>query len=160
MRRFLFSVCVALSCATPIFSAQAQSNVPAAEQFQPSPRAASLFFQGQAFAREGKIEQAMDAYLQAVALEPRYSQARLSLAILYGKTKKFDKALKEIAVIQKQNPKDYLSYKVQGLLLQDSKAYQEAASAFEMYLKLAPAQQVKDAEELMQRIDTLRKEAS
>lgn len=160
MRRFLLTVCISLTFYTPVFAAQAQNNASAAESFQPSPRAASLFFQGQAFAREGKLDQAMDAYLQAVALEPRYSQARLSLAILYGKSKKFDKALKEIAVIQKQNPKDYLSYKVQGLLLQDSKAYQEAANAFEMYLKLAPAQQVKDAEELMQRIDTLRKEAS
>lgn len=159
MRRFLLTLCVSLTFSVPTLAAFAQANAAETAAFQPSERAATLFFQGQAFASQGKLDQAMDAYIQAVALEPRYSQARLSLAILYGKSKKYDKALKEIAVIQKQNPKDYLSYKVQGLLLQDSKAYQAAADAFEMYLKLAPAQQVKDAEELMQRIDALRKEA-
>ena len=125
--------------------------------FKPSERAATLFFQGQIFAREGKLDRAMDAYMQALALEPKYIQARLSLAILYGKSKNYDKALKEIAIIQKQNPKDPLSYKVQGLLLQDSNDLKAAADAFEMYLKLIPAPQVKEADELMQRIETLRK---
>ncbi len=158
MRHFLLTFCVALTFSVPTFASFTQAKAAEVETFRPSERAATLFFQGQAFASQGKFDQAMDAYVQAVALEPRYSQARLSLAILYGKAKKYDKALKEIAVIQKQNPKDYLSYKVQGLLLQDTKAYPAAADAFEMYLKLAPAQQVKDAEELMQRIDALRKE--
>lgn len=138
-------------------SALAQSNNTETSSFKPSDRAATLFFQGQVFVREGKFDSAIDAYMQALALEPQYTQARLSLAILYGKIKKYDKALKEIAIIQKQNPKDYLSYKVQGLLLQDSKDLKAAADAFEMYLKLAPAKQLKDAEELMERIETLRK---
>lgn len=157
-RIFLATLGVFFFSVSPL-TVWAQSDSTEASNFKPSDRAATLFFQGQVFAREGKLDQAIDAYLQALAREPQYAQARLSLAILYGKSKNYDKALKEIAIIQKQNPKDYLSYKVQGLLLQDSKDPKAAADAFEMYLKLAPAKQVKDAEALMERIDSLRKGA-
>ncbi len=156
MHRFFLAALGAFFVSVSPASVEAQSNAGTAT-VKPSERAATLFFQGQISASEGKFDQAIDAYMQALALEPEYTQARLSLAILYGKYKKYDKALKEIAIIQKQNPKDYLSYKVQGLLLQDSKDLKAAADAFEMYLKLAPAKQVKDAEELMERIETLRK---
>jgi tetratricopeptide (TPR) repeat protein len=156
MHRVFIAALGAFLLTVPAPAVWAQSN-PGTATFKPSDRAATLFYQAQVFAREGKFDRAMDAYMQALALEPQYTQARLSLAILYGKSKNYDKALKEIAIIQKQSPKDYLSYKVQGLLLQDSKDLKAAADAFEMYLKLAPAQQVKDAEELMERIETLRK---
>lgn len=158
MHRFVATAVAVFLCGLPTLNAQAQT-AQAENVFKPSERAVTLFYQGQMLAQQGKFDKAVDAYLQAVALEPKYTQARLSLAILYGKAKQYDKALKEIAVIQKLNPKDFLSYKVQGLLLEDSKSPAAAADAFEMYLKLAPAQQVKDAEELMQRIDSLRKGA-
>ncbi len=146
--RFL-TLCLLLTLATPAV---------AMEDYTPGEQALTLFYQGQVFARDNNFAAAADAYLQALAREPKYEQARLSLAILYGKHKKYKKALQEIAYIQKQNPKNYLSYKVQGLILQDNKQNQAAAVAFENYLKLAPAKQVKDAQELMQRIEKLKKE--
>lgn len=155
-RIFLATLGVFFFSVSPV-SVWAQAIASETSSFKPNDRAATLFFQGQVFAREGKLDSAIDAYMGALALDPQYIQARLSLAILYGKVKKYDKALKEIAIIQKQNPKDYLSYKVQGLLLQDNKDLKAAADAFEMYLKLAPAKQVKDAEELLERIESLRK---
>lgn len=135
--------------------ASAESQTEAA--YVPGERALTFFYQGQVLSRDNKFDAAVDAYLQAIALEPAYHQARLSLAILYGKNKKYKEALQEIAYIQKKDPKNYLSYKVQGLILQDNKQRQEAAIAFENYLKLVPAKQVKDAEEIVQLIAKLKK---
>lgn len=119
-------------------------------------QAEELFQAGQVLASKKEYDKAMSAYLQAITHDPKHEKARLALAILYGKQKEFAKALKEVEAVQKINPKSYVSYKVQGLLLKDQNKPAEAANAFETYLKLAPTDKVKDSEEIYQLIQKLR----
>jgi len=119
-------------------------------------KAENLFQQGQVFAVQKSYDQAMNAYLQALVSDPKHERARISLAIIYGVKKEYPKALKEIAAVQKLYPNSFLSYKVQGMLLKDSQEPEAAAQALETYLKLAPAEQIKDRDEVEKLIQSLR----
>lgn len=120
----------------------------------------SLFVQGQIFASQKYYDKAEEVYLEALAKDPKHERARISLAILYGLRKEYDKGLKEIAKVQKLYPKSFLSYKVQGLLYKDAQQPQEAAKALETYLKLAPPHQIHDREDVEKLIQALQSGAS
>lgn len=125
-----------------------------------NPQVEDLFQQGQIFASQKAYNQAQDAYLQALVLDPKHERTRISLAILYGLKKEYPKALKEIEAVQKLYPKSFLSYKVQGMLLKDSQQPEAAAKAFETYLKTAPPNQIKDRESVEKLIQALRQPAA
>ena len=116
-------------------------------------RADDLFQMGQVFASQKSDDQAIDAFIRAIAADPKHVKARLSLATIYGRKKEYKKALDEVDAAIKLEPKAYVAYKIKGLLHEDLKQYPEAAAAYQAYLKAAPSDKVKDAEELVKRIE-------
>lgn len=116
-------------------------------------RADDYFQMGQVFASQKDDVQAMDAFLRAIAADPKHVKAHLSLASIYGRKKQYTKALTEVDTALKLDPKSYVAYKIKGLLHEDLKQYAEAAAAYQAYLKAAPADKVKDAEDLTKRIE-------
>ncbi len=116
-------------------------------------RADDYFQMGQVFAGQKADDQAMDAFIRAIAADPKHVKARLSLASIYGRKKQYKKALDEVDAAIKLDPKSFVAYKIKGLLHEDLKQYAEAATAYQAYLKVAPADKVKDAEELTKRIE-------
>ncbi|MGV3523643.1 MAG: tetratricopeptide repeat protein [Candidatus Sericytochromatia bacterium] len=121
-------------------------------------QAENLFQRGQVYASQKDYAKAIDAYLQAIATDPTHERSRIALAIIYGKQKAFDKAVKELEEVQKLNPQDWLSYKVLGLIRKDQNRPAEAIAAFETYLQRVPAEKLKpqDKADVLKLVETLK----
>ncbi|PKL74670.1 MAG: hypothetical protein CVV27_19325, partial [Candidatus Melainabacteria bacterium HGW-Melainabacteria-1] len=107
-----------------------------------------------------------DSYLQAAAQDPdKYGiKANLSVAIVLGQQKEYDKAAKVLEMVIKEHsdyPDLYLVYKILGKVRTDQKQPAAAADAFDQYLRIVPADKLKDGDrtELEKQIAALRKQA-
>lgn len=119
-----------------------------------------FFYQGQIFAHKKEYKLAYNAYLNALAEDPKHERARISLAILLGLQKEYAKGLKEIDRVLKLYPRSFQAHKVKAKLLQDSKQYAAAAESYTQYLKLIPQNLLKDREEIEKEIAMLQAKGS
>lgn len=114
-----------------------------------STKADDYFQMGNIFATNKSYDQAIDAYLSAAESDPAaYGvKANISVAIIMGQKKDFDKAAKLLEQLIKDNSdsKDiYVAYKVLGKIREDQKRPADAIAAYETYLRLVPAEKLKE----------------
>ena len=85
--------------------------------------------------RMGKYEMAENAYLRAVELDPKFTDARYNLALLYIRTRDFVKALPQLeeAVRLREDPDYLVNY---GVVLRELNRFPSAQSAFERALAI------------------------
>ena len=129
--------------------------------------------QGTALAKEGNAsasaqayDKAIDAYLQAAATDPaKYGiKSNLSVAIVLGQKKDYEKAAKVLELIIEKHPEYpelWLVYKILGKVRADQKQPAAAADAFEAFLSKVPAEKLKpkEKEEITKQIALLRQQA-
>ncbi|PIQ26026.1 hypothetical protein COW36_02535 [bacterium (Candidatus Blackallbacteria) CG17_big_fil_post_rev_8_21_14_2_50_48_46] len=129
----LLLICVFLANAFVLSPARAAS----AEDF---------FHQGQIFAAQKSYDKAQEAYLQALATDPEFEPAYISLALIYSMKKDYAKALFQLDAALKLNPKGALAHKVKGLIFKEQGKAEAAIASFQAYLKAVPAEQLKAKE--------------
>lgn len=117
-----------------LFLAPAQAETSAEDHFQ----------QGQIFASQKSYAKAQEAYLQALAVDPKFEKAYISLALIYSLKKEFPKALVQLDTVLKINPKAAMPHKVKGLILRDQGKFAEAIVSLQTYLKAVPPEQLKE----------------
>lgn len=130
-----------------------------------SSKADDYFQMGTIFAQGKAYDKAIDAYLQAAAADPeKYAvKANLSVAIVLGQKKEYDKAAKVLELILKDHadyPEIWLVYKILGKVRVDQKRPAEAIEAFETYLSKIPPEKLKakDKDDVSKQIEALRKQ--
>lgn len=114
-----------------------------------STKADDFFQMGNIFATNKSYDQAIDAYMSAAASDPAtYGvKANISVAIIYGQKKEFDKAaalLEGILKDESDYKELYIVYKVLGKIREEQKRPADAVTAYETYLRLVPANKIKD----------------
>ncbi len=106
--------------------------------------AEDFFQQGQIFAGQKSYAKAQDAYLQALAVDPKFEKAYISLALIYSLKKEYPKALVQLDTVLKINPKATMPHKVKGLIFRDQGKFTEAIASLQNYLKAVPPEQLKE----------------
>lgn len=114
-----------------------------------STKADDYFQMGNIFATNKSYDQAIDAYLSAAESDPAaYGvKANISVAIVMGQKKDFDKAAKLLEQLIKDNSdyKDiYVAYRVLGKIRADQNRPADAVTAYETCLRLIPAAKLTD----------------
>lgn len=125
------------------------------------------FQQGQIFAANKVYDKAIAAYLEAAKSDPQaYGvRANVSVAIVMGQMKEYDKSAKILELIIKSHP-DYadiwLCYKILGKVRTDQKRFSDAADAYENFLRTIPPSKLKPQEktEFTKQISLLREQAA
>jgi tetratricopeptide (TPR) repeat protein len=87
--------------------------------------------------REGKLDQAMKHYAQAVAINPKYDLAQINLARGYWRQGKRAEALESIRAALEVNPRNESAHFLLGLALVESQP-EEAREHFREALRLQP----------------------
>lgn len=152
IRTLAAGLALAALLATPGFAAEAS-------------KADDYFNIGTIFAQNKDYDKAIDSYMQAAANDPaKYGiKANVSVAIVLGQKKEYDKAAKVLELIIDKHadyPDLYMVYKVLGRIRADQKRPADAVAAYETYLRLAPAAKLKPADraKVEQEIASLRKQ--
>jgi Tfp pilus assembly protein PilF len=127
MKRFLLSLAL-VSATLPALAATKAEN---------------LFQQGQVYVGQKNYDKALVHFLQATAADPEYAAPHVSLAILYGQRKQFDKAHSHLDTALKLNPKGYLAHKVRGMVFKEQGNATAAVTAFQTYLAEIPADKLR-----------------
>lgn len=131
MKRLLLS-CALLCCATlPALAATKAEN---------------LFQQGQVYVGQKNYDKALSHFLQATVADPEYAPPHISLAILYGQRKQYEKAHNHLDIALKINPKSYLAHKVRGMVFKEQGNAAAALTAFKTYLSEIPADKLRDSD--------------
>lgn len=103
----------------------------------------------------GKYYEAIDAYTQALQINPDLVDARVDMGTCYRYAGMPDKAVIEYRQALKINPRHAFGYKNLGVVLAyDLRRPGEAASVFEQYLKINPTDP--DAQKIRDEIKKLR----
>jgi len=105
--------------------------------------AEDFFQQGQIFAGQKSYAKAQESYLQALAIDPKFEKAYISLALIYSLKKEFPKALVQLDTVLKLNPKAAMPHKIKGLIFRDQGKLPESIAALQNYLKAVPPEQLK-----------------
>lgn len=129
--------------------------------------AEDAFQKGQIFAANKMYDKAVASYLDAAKADPEHYgiRANVSVAIVMGQMKQYDKASEILELIIQQHP-DYpeiwLCYKVLGKVRTDQKRPGEAAEAYEAFLKAVPEAKLKpqDKTEITKQIALLKQQAA
>ncbi len=86
-----------------------------------------------------QYQQAIEAYQQALALEPGLDGVRVDMATMYRKLGQYDKAIEELQSVLANDQKNPAARLNLGIILkQDKKDYQQALQVWEEFLKLFP----------------------
>jgi Tfp pilus assembly protein PilF len=109
-------------------------------------KAENLFQQGQVYVGQKNYDKALTHFLQATVADPEYAPPHISLAILYGQRKQYDKAHVHLDTALKLNPKGYLAHKVRGMVFKEQGNAAAAVTAFKTYLSEIPADKLRDSD--------------
>lgn len=88
--------------------------------------------------KRGDPEQALEQFLKAGVMEPRYARANLYAAVAYYQQGQLDQALAELAAASSKDPKDPLPYFIKSIIHNDYFEIAEAVSAAREALRLMP----------------------
>jgi len=101
---------------------------------------------------------AIEAYIQYLAIKPDNADVRTDLGIMYRKLGNFDRAMEEFRKAAKSDPKHVNSrYNIGIVLLHDKGDIQGAIRAWEEYLKVDPKSE--RAQRVMAQMENLKKMA-
>jgi tetratricopeptide (TPR) repeat protein len=103
---------------------------------KPGPSAAGYNNLGNAFNKEGKIEEAVDSYHQALRLEPGYGVAHYNLGNLFAQQNKFKEAEYHLAKAIEINLLHAEAYNSMGNILARQGQLEGAVQQYRMALKL------------------------
>lgn len=87
-----------------------------------------------------RTHEAHDAFSRALALNPKYHDAAVKLALLKANFGHYDEANQLISMVEGQHPRDPAVHYARGAILLEQKDLQNAAVAFKYVLSLAPDQ--------------------
>lgn len=89
-------------------------------------------------ANEGKLQQAADAFLQAIKLNPNYPEAYNNLGVIFKTANSLESAENCFRRAIKLNPKYFEAYNNLGMVLAESSRLEEGETCFSHALKLSP----------------------
>ncbi|MCX5829966.1 MAG: tetratricopeptide repeat protein [Deltaproteobacteria bacterium] len=87
-----------------------------------------------------RTHEAHDALSRALALNPKYHDAAVKLALLKANFGHYDEANQLISMVEEQHPRDPAVHYARGAILFEQHDLQGAAAAFQYVLSLAPDQ--------------------
>ncbi len=105
---------------------------------EPIPEADVLFEQGSKLFDAGKLEKAIEAYKQAIRLNPDFAEVHLKLGNAYRKLKRYKKAVESYKNAIRLNPDDANAHHGLGLSFSDQGRFREAEAAFKQTIRLNP----------------------
>jgi len=86
--------------------------------------------------KEGRTEEAIQYFLRASVIEPRFAEPHVFLAIAYYQREEFDRALEELGLARQLDPRDPVPHIIAYLIYQDTyrnfEAVREATKALEL----------------------------
>jgi tetratricopeptide (TPR) repeat protein len=97
------------------------------------PDAHKIYDQADALKEEGKLEEAIAKYQEAVAADPSYALAHSAMAVVYGRLGKHEEAVKHAQRACEINPNDPFSFTSMSVIYQ--RAY--AGTGDPSYIQLA-----------------------
>jgi len=100
----------------------------------------ALIALGNLYFDSGQPAKAIDAYVRALAIDPRNADVRTDLGIMYRATKDYDKAVKEFREAARLDPTHKNSRFNLALVLQeDKKDFEGAIAAWQDFLRVEPS---------------------
>lgn len=96
--------------------------------------------EAQKFAAEGKVQEAVQAHLRALELDPKLQQAHVNLISLYGRLGRPEEALLHYQHAVKINPSSEEAHYNFAVLMSSEGRFREARGAYEKVLQINPAQ--------------------
>ena len=93
---------------------------------------------GLAFAKKGRLEEAIQAFQTTLKLDPREAKARLNLGLIYDQQGRSEEAINELQAALTFDPKDANIHYNLGVIFGRQKRLEEAVKAFQMALGLNP----------------------
>lgn len=121
-----------------VTSAAAFGVRPRATVLQDSRRAAVYHRDGARFALEGRLWEAVAAFEQAVALDPKNGNSHYSLANVYSELGRWEDAVAAYRKAVSLNGKDVEAYNGLGIALSNRGVYVQAAAAFRRAIDIYP----------------------
>jgi len=109
------------------------------------------FFESQ----EGNVTKAIDYFTQALKADPRHYESHYNLANIYSEVGNLSLAKVHYSVAIEIEPTHPNSYFNLGITLAINKEFQDSVTALKQYLKLSPAEDHKQANELLVQLTSL-----
>ena len=120
--------------------------------------AGSLYNQGNDYMRQDRFEEAIEAYMEALSLNPNFVDAHYNVGIAYGAVGQLEKAVRECKEVIKLDPDHIGAYYNLGVNYADQGKLQEAIESYEAFIRLAPSQsaaQIRQAEDTIHELKQL-----
>jgi tetratricopeptide (TPR) repeat protein len=93
---------------------------------------------GAKLTQQGKLDAAIDAFQQAIGLDPNYFPARLNLAYAYDKANQMDEAIDAYRGAIETQPRSFFAHNNLGVLYDKKGLYDDAITEFEKALEIEP----------------------
>ena len=116
--------------------ALADVHLPSAEELERSP--GFHFQRGNELYSKGKIDEAVAAYRQCVALQPEFPNARFNLGVALGDAGKYADAVTELEQVVAAEPERAEAYNSLGFAFARRREPQKAIAAYERAIELQP----------------------
>ena len=109
-----------------------------AKSLAASPEAMERNASGAKLLQQGKIESAIDAFQEAMALDPNYIAAQLNLSYAYERANRIEEAIKGYRRAISIEPNNFFAHNNLGVLYDKKGFYDEAIVEFQNALKSEP----------------------
>jgi tetratricopeptide (TPR) repeat protein len=107
-----------------------------AKEFPGSVRAWELL--GSAYVNNGEFDKAIDAYRNAVKINPDSSQYWVELALLYGRTGQRDKEIESYRIAVRNNPEFAGAWYKLAIVYRDAAQFDNALEASQQVIRISP----------------------
>jgi len=93
---------------------------------------------GFVYSKQGRFEEAVDAYRTALEINPYYLNARTNLGLTYGALRRWDEAIAAYEKALEINPRDDAIYNLLGIAYAEKGLLSRAMGAFQKALEINP----------------------
>jgi tetratricopeptide (TPR) repeat protein len=135
----LFLAFVLPGCATTKPAGSIEPGKEAATKVQPSGKTPEDYYQlGRQYQGRNQLDEAIQTYQKALALDPHLSKARDALGVAYSQQGKFDLAIEQFQALIKETPREAHLHNNLGYAYYLLGRYPEAIASLETATRLDP----------------------
>lgn len=110
---------------------------------------------GDAYYQKGQLDQAIEAYTEAVRMNPQYDKAYCNRGFVYAEKGQYHQAIADYTAALRNNPKYALAYFDKGLAYKKLGRKSEAIEAYRQFLRYASSKESQRIEQAKQEISVL-----